>query len=33
VSLPLMAAAWMPTACLAAALSGWTMRRRKGVTA
>lgn len=31
VSLPLMAAAWMPTSCLAAALSGWTVRRRKGV--
>ena len=33
VSLPLMAAAWMPTACLAAAVSGWAARRRKGVTA
>lgn len=27
-SIPLMAAAWMPTACLAAAVSGWWVRRR-----
>ncbi len=33
-SLPLMAAAWMPTACLAAVLSGWlTGKRRKQVLA
>ena len=29
VSLPLMAAAWMPTACLAAVLGGWRTRRTK----
>ncbi|MGI4788559.1 MAG: permease prefix domain 1-containing protein [Janthinobacterium lividum] len=28
-SLPLMAAAWLPTACLSAALTGWGMRRSK----
>ena len=27
-SMPLMAAAWLPTACLAAAVSGWLTRRR-----
>ena len=30
-SMPLIAAAWLPTACLAAAVSGWWMRR--GTTA
>lgn len=30
-SIPLMAAAWMPTACLAAAVSGWLTRRRTTV--
>ena len=33
VSLPLMAAAWMPTACLAAVLGGWSARQRKRVSA
>lgn len=32
-SLPLIAAAWMPTACLAAAVSGWLTQRRKRVLA
>ena len=28
-SIPLMAAAWMPTACLAAAISGWLTQRKR----
>ena len=32
-SIPLMAAAWMPTACLAAAVSGWLTQKRKRVLA
>ena len=32
-SLPLMAAAWMPTACLSAALAGWAAQKRKKVMA
>ncbi len=30
-SIPLMAAAWMPTACLAAAVSGWHTQRKRAL--